>query len=120
MAVTGVSLPTPYETFLQEHGEHLHAIVQDMLNCRLDAIRATRVKDIEPILNLFKGPSLAVKKNLFVEFLRIMPEYRTTDQELLYTRLKTLKERIKVKDGTSDLYYWAMRTYRTSANESDT
>ena len=120
MTVPGLSLPEPYETFLLEHGEHLHAKVQDMLNCRLDAIRATSVKDIEPILNLFKGPSLAQKKALFVEFLRIMPEYKTTDKELLYKRLKALKDYIKVKDGTSDLYYWAMKRYRASANESDT
>ena len=116
---TTIDFNTPYDTFLLEHGEHLHNILQDIRACKIETIRKTSVNDMEQILNLFKGSTLVKKREAFMQFLIIMPEYRSTDQEVLYRRLKQLKERIKVTDGTSDLYYWAMRKYKDTSDQSD-
>ena len=111
---------TPYENFLLEHEQHVHQVIDDMQKCKLELIRRTPVEEMEKILKLFKGSSLNKKKEELMEFLRLMPEYRSTDQDVLYRRLKALKERIKVTQGTSDLYFYALRTYRSiSASESD-
>ena len=115
-----LKFPRPYENFLVQYQDHIHQVLQDIMNCRVDNIRRTPVKDMEAILNLFKGTSLNKKREALVEFLRIMPEYRTTDQELLYQRLKALKEHIKTNEGYSDLYLWALWKYRrTSQSESE-
>ena len=117
---TPLPLPTPYDTFLLQHEEHMHQVLQDILNCSTEAIRRTNVHNMENVLSLFKGSSLYKKKEELVEFLKIMPEYKTNDQNLLYRRLKALKDQIKVTHGTSDLYLYASRKYRNlSASESD-
>ena len=110
----------PYDTFLLQYKDHIHIVIQDILNCSTEAIRRTNVHNIENVLSLFKGSSLYKKKDELVEFLKIMPEYKTNDQDLLYRRLKALKDQIKVTQGTSDLYLYASRKYRNmSTSESD-
>ena len=116
---TNIEFSNPYETFLLQHGDHIHQVLQDIQACKIEAIRRTSVNDIDKVIKLFKGATLQKRKEALIEFLKVMPEYRTTDQELLYRRLKALKEHIKVTHGTSDLYYWAMRRYNVSASESD-
>ena len=117
---TPLQFPLPYDTFLLQHEEHMHLVLQDILSCSTEAIRRTNVRNIENLLSLFKGSSPHKKKEELVEFLRLMPEYKTNDQDLLYRRLKALKDQIKVTQGTSDLYLYASRRYRNmSTSESD-
>ena len=114
-----LNFPTPFDKFLYQNRDLVHAIIQDMLNCKIESIRKTSVHDMEPILNLFRGSTLNKKRESLIEFLGIMPEYKTNDKDLLYERLKKLKAQIK-QEGYADLLYYALYKYRnTSANESD-
>ena len=113
-----VQFPMPYDTFLLQYKDHIHAVIQDILNCSTEAIRRTNVHNIENVLSLFIGPSLHKKKEELVEFLRLLPEYKTTDQDLLYERLKALKDHLRRTEGDSDLYFYALRKYRKT-NENN-
>ena len=120
MTSENLAFLTPYENLLLTNETHVHQVLQDILNCRLEAIRRTKPEDMEKIINLFKGRTPNQKREELVEFLKLMPEYKTTDQDVLYRRLKALKDQIKAKEGVSDLYFYAMRKYRrTSTSESD-
>ena len=110
---------SPYDTLLMQYGDCVHDNMQSILNCKLEAIRKTSVHDIEPILNMFIGSTLRHKRDMLIEFLKLMPEYRTTDQEVLYNRLKTLQEQIKRTTGDVDLYYYALRRYGNTIVEEN-
>ena len=101
-----------YDILLLENEDIVHQAVQDILNCRMDAIRKSKAEDIEQILNLFIGSSPTKKKEQLMEFLKLMPEYRTADSDLLYQRLKALQEKISRTEGYSDLYFHAYRKYK--------
>ena len=120
MAVTPLAFPTPYDNLLIQHGEHMHMVMQDIKDCKVEAIRMVNVHDLEPLLNLFEGATLSKKRDALMAFLRIMPEYKTNDQEVLLRRLKALKEQLKREGGYTDLYYWAVWRYRrTQTNENE-
>ena len=119
MSNTLPSNSSPYDNLLIQHGDYVHNIIQDMNKCKLEAIRKTSVHDIEPILNMFIGSTLRHKRDMLIEFLKLMPEYRTTDQEVLYNRLKTLQEQIKRTTGDVDLYYYALRRYGNTIVEEN-
>ena len=109
-----------YDILLLENEDIVHQAVQDILNCRMDAIRKSKAEDIEQILNLFIGSSPTKKKEQLMEFLKLMPEYRTADSDLLYQRLKALQEKIIRTEGYSDLYFHAYRKYRNiTADENN-
>ena len=72
------------------------------------------------IINLFRGASPSKKKEEFIEFLRLMPEYKSADPAVLYRRLKALKEHIRKTEGNSDLYFYALRKYRSTTSENET
>ena len=109
-----------YDILLLENEDIVHQAVQDILNCRMDAIRKSKAEDIEQILNLFIGSSPTKKKEQLMEFLKLMPEYRTADSDLLYQRLKALQEKISRTEGYSDLFFHAYRKYRNiTGNEND-
>ena len=111
---------TTYDSLLLQQKENMHAIIQDILNFRVESVKKTSVHDMEPLLNLFLGSSPHKKKEALVEFLRLMPEYRTTDQEVLYRRLKALKDNLRRTEGNSDLYFYALRKYgKTTESESE-
>ena len=109
-----------YDILLLENEDIVHQAVQDILNCRMDAIRKSKAEDIEQILNLFIGSSPTKKKEQLMEFLKLMPEYRTADSDLLYQRLKALQEKISRTEGYSDLFFHAYRKYRNiTGNENN-
>ena len=110
---------SPFDKLLIQQGDYVHNIIQDMNKCKLEAIRKTSVHDIEPILNMFIGSTLRHKRDILIEFLKIMPEYKTSDQNILYQRLQALQDHIKRTEGTSDLYYYALRKYRNENNEEE-
>ena len=100
-----------FDNLLIQYSDYIHSIIHDINSCKFEDIRKTSVHDIEPILNLFIGSTLKHKRDTLIEFLKIMPEYKTLDQNVLYQRLKALQDYIKQTEGTSDLYYYALRKY---------
>ena len=114
---TNIALP-PYEKFLLENGDAVHQAFKDSINCKLELIRKAPKEDIGEILNLFLGSTPGEKKKELVEFLKLMPEYRTTDSDLLYQRLKILQDHLRRTEGNSDLYFYALRKYRKT-NENN-
>ena len=111
---------TTYNSLLLQQKENMHAVIQDILNYRVECVKKTSVREMEPLLNLFLGSTPHKKKEMLIEFLRLMPEYRSTDQEVLYRRLKALKDDLKRTEGNSDLYFYAMRKYgKTTESESE-
>ena len=113
------NLLTPYDNLLIQHGEQVHQVIKDMNNCRLEDIRKACASDIEPLLNLFHGSSPTKKKEELIVFLKLLPEYKSSDPDVLYRRLKALKERIRVTEGSSDLYFYALRKYRSTTSENE-
>ena len=110
-----------YDDLLIKNSDDVHRALQDILSCKIDDIRRTKVQDMEQILKLFPGKTLTKQKEELIEFLNIMPEYRTTDQQVLYQRLKTLKDQLKRTGGVSNLCIWALYTQQRflSRNESE-
>ena len=109
---------TPYETVLLNNGDYIHQVIQDILNCKVEAIRKTSVRNMPGLLNLFIGSTPQAKKDQLLEFLRLLPEYKTTDQEVLYRRLCALQDHLRRTEGNSDLYFYAIRKYKNS-NENN-
>ena len=109
---------TPYETILLNNGDYIHQVIQDILNCKVEAIRKTSVRNMPGLLNLFIGSTPQAKKDQLLEFLRLLPEYKTTDQEVLYRRLRALQDHLRRTEGNSDLYFYAIRKYKNS-NENN-
>ena len=111
---------TPYENLLLEHETHIHQVIEDIQKCKLELVRKTSTNDMSQIINLFRGSSPTKKKEELVEFLKLMPEYKSSDPDVLYRRLKALKEHIRVTEGNSDLYFYALRKYRSTTSENET
>ena len=110
---------TPYENFLLQNEDHVHQVIQDIQACKIELLRRTSINALDNILDLFNGTSKQRKKEEFVEFLRLMPEYRSTDLEVLYRRLKALQDQLKVTQGTSDLYLYASRKHAALATNQN-
>ena len=102
----------PYTQLLVQADEHIHQVVQNILKCSMVDIRRTKVTEIPHILNMFTGPSLSKQKEALIEFLQLMPEYRTTETEDLYNRLLALKAELKRRGEITDLVIWARLKYQ--------
>ena len=115
----------PYEKLLIEERDYIHRLVESIMNTKLEDVRRTKVTDIPELLKLFKGSTPKRQKEALVEFLKIMPEYRTTDQDLLLQRLRILKRELKREHEITDLLTWAKLRYQrsqlqSSASENET
>ena len=102
----------PYIQLLLQQDEHIHQVVQGILKCSMVDIRRTKVTEIPHILNMFTGPSLSKQKEALVEFLQLMPEYKTTETDDLYNRLLALKAELKRRGEITDLLIWAKLKYQ--------
>ena len=102
----------PYIQLLLQQDEHIHQVVQGILKCSMVDIRRTKVTEIPHILNMFTGPSLSKQKEALIEFLQLMPEYRTTETDDLYNRLLALKAELKRRGEITDLLIWAKLKYQ--------
>ena len=102
----------PYTQLLVQADEHIHQVVHNILKCSMVDIRRTKVTEIPHILNMFTGPSLSKQKEALIEFLQLMPEYRTTETEDLYNRLLALKAELKRRGEITDLVIWARLKYQ--------
>ena len=95
----------------------IHNIIKDILSCKMDDIKKTRVQDMLDVLEQFSGTTLNKKKEELMEFLRIMPEYKTTDKEVMARRLTALKAELKRRGEIQDLLIWAKINYHKQNGE---
>ena len=98
----------PYELLLFQQTDHIHEVINDIVNCKLEDIRRTKLEEMKPILSLFRGGTPYKQRENLIEFLRLMPEYKTTDPNKLYQRLTTLQAHLTTKGEITDLLIWAM------------
>ena len=109
----------PYEKLLIEEDEYIHQIVQEITNCKTNDVKKTKCADISGILRYFSGSSPHKQKESLVEFLIIMPEYKTTNTDLLELRLRALKDELKRRGEITDLLIWAKLKYQKSRHQSE-
>ena len=107
----------PYSQLLVQQDEHIHKIIQGILGCRMDSIRKTKCQDMIHILDMFNGQSPSKQKEALIEFLQIMPEYKTTDQDELYQRLRALRAELKRRGEITDLLIWAKLKYQVQNDD---
>ena len=96
-----------YEKWLLNNEQEINKAVKDIMAMRLDAIRKTKVSEMTEILELFSGTTQNKKREELIEFLKLMPAYRTCDKDLLLERLQNLKTLIARRDKISDLLIYA-------------
>lgn len=119
-------LEVPYETMeasyqrmLIQREEEINYLIKDIMNMKIESIRKTKCSDIANILNLFSGTTPGKKKDELIEFLRLMPAYRTCDQEVLRSRLELLKGTIKQRDHISDLLVYAKLKHQKEEEQKE-
>ena len=119
-------LEVPYETMeacyqrmLTEREDEINHLIKDIMDMKIESIRKTRCSDIAAILNLFSGTTPGKKKDELIEFLRLMPAYRTCDQEVLRNRLEYLKATIKQRDKISDLLVYAKLKHQKEEEQKE-
>lgn len=106
------SSENPYEKLLIENEEDIHAIVQDIVNTKTRDIKATKLVEMAGILKYFSGSTPHKQKEALLEFLNIMPEYKTTNMDLMEKRLTGLKNELKRRGEICDLLIWAKLKYQ--------
>ena len=119
-------LEVPYETMeacyqrmLTEREDEINHLVKDIMDMKIESIRKTRCSDMAAILNLFSGTTPGKKKDELIEFLRLMPAYRTCDKEVLRNRLEYLKATIKQRDKISDLLVYAKLKHQKEEEQKE-
>ena len=78
------------DKILRYREKDFNAMIQDMTTFSAQTVRNANVKDIEELLKYFTAPTMSKKKEELIEFLRIMPGYKTSDKYLLQRRLGQL------------------------------
>ena len=110
-----LQVPAPvavtYDKLLIQQDETIHAIIQDILSCTIEDIKRTKTVDMMEVLENFSGSSPHKKKAELLDFLRIMPEYKTTDKDTMALRLKALKKELHRRGEIEDLLIWAKLKY---------
>ena len=101
-------LPNLYDILLMKYPDYFHHVVQDITNCKSNDVRKAKCEDISEVIKFFIGSTPHKQKEALVEFLTLMPEYKTTDQDALIERLKLLTEEMKKAGDIMDPLHWAM------------
>ena len=78
------------DKILRYREKDFNAMIQDMTTFSAQTVRNASIKDIEELLKYFTAPTMSKKKEELIEFLRIMPGYKTNDKYLLQRRLGQL------------------------------
>ena len=78
------------DKILRYREKDFNAMIQDMTTFSAQTVRNANVKDIEELLKYFTAPTMSKKKEELIEFLRIMPGYKTSDKYLLERRIGQL------------------------------
>ena len=100
-----------YEKMLAENTRYMHVVMKDILGCRIEDIKKTRCADMPEVLQYFSGSTPNQQKNALMEFLRLMPEYRTQNRHRMAKRLHDLKEILKQRNEINDLLIYAKLNY---------
>ena len=106
-----------YEEMLVKHTEVINSIVKDILDFKLGDLKTTKVDTIDSMLKLFNGSTPNKKKENLIEFLRLMPSFRTTQPEILERRLRDLKDELRQREGIKDLLVYAQIVNAKTDNE---
>lgn len=96
-----------YEEMLVKHTEVINSIIKDIFAFKLGDLKTTKVDTIDNILKLFNGSTPNKKKENLIEFLRLMPSFRTAQPEILERRLQDLKDELRKREGIKDLLVYA-------------
>ena len=78
------------EKILRYREKDFNAMINDMTTFSAQTVRSANVKDIEDLLKYFSASTWSKKKEELIEFLRIMPGYKTSDKYLLERRIGQL------------------------------
>ena len=78
------------DKILRYREKEFNAMIEDMRTFSAQTVRSASIKDIEDLLKLFTAPTMSKKKEELIEFLRLMPGYRTHDKYLLQERIAKL------------------------------
>ena len=78
------------DKILRYREKEFNAMIEDMRTFSAQTVRNASIKDIEDLLKLFTAPTMSKKKEELIEFLRLMPGYRTHDKYLLQERITKL------------------------------
>ena len=108
-----------YEEMLVKQTEVINSIIKDILTFKLGDLKTTKVDSIDSILVLFNGSTPNKKKENLIEFLRLMPSFRTTQPETLERRLRDLKNELRQRDGIKDLLVYAQLQNAKTDNEEE-
>ena len=108
-----------YEEMLVKQTEVINSIIKDILAFKLGDLKTTKVDSIDRILVLFNGSTPNKKKENLIEFLRLMPSFRTTHPETLERRLRDLKNELRQRDGIKDLLVYAQLQNAKTDNEEE-
>ena len=108
-----------YEEMLVKRTEVINSIIKDILTFKLGDLKTTKVDSIDSILVLFNGSTPNKKKENLIEFLRLMPSFRTTNPETLERRLRDLKYELRRRDGIKDLLVYAQIQNAKTDNEEE-
>ena len=108
-----------YDRMLAQNTEAVNEIVKDIIAFKLGDVKGTKVSAIEDVLKYFNGTTLNKKKENLIEFLRLMPSFRTTDTSVLERRLSDLKYELRRKNYISDLLVYAQMINTKTDNEEE-
>ena len=108
-----------YEEMLAKHTEVINAIIRNILDFKLSYIKTTKTSNMSNILRMFPGSTDNKKRENLIEFLRLLPAYRTTDPELLERRLRDLKNELTKRDTIKDLLIYAQLQNQKPDNEEE-
>ena len=108
-----------YEEMLVKRTEVINSIIKNILAFKLGDLKTTNVDSIDSILVLFNGSTPNKKKENLIEFLRLMPSFRTTHPEALERRLRDLKNELRQRDGIKDLLVYAQLQNAKTDNEEE-
>ena len=78
------------EKILRYREKDFNTMINDMTTFSAQTVRSANVKDIEDLLKYFSASTWSKKKEELIEFLRIMPGYKTSDKYLLERRIGQL------------------------------
>ena len=109
--VVPAEISEPYEKLLIQSNLYIHNIVQGILRCKTQDIKATKCAEMTQVLRHFTGTSPHKQKEALMEFLNIVPEFKTTDMELMDKRLHALRDELKRRGEITDLLIWAKLNY---------
>ena len=96
------------DKILRYREKDFNAMIQDMTAFSAQTVRNANVKDIEELLKYFTAePTWSKRKEALIEFLRLMPGYKTSNKYVLHRRLGQFIRRQVMTGGIRDPLLYA-------------